>query len=109
MLFTLLVIGWCLLMLLLTTVRFLHVMIQRLPVAELPIALVARQLYNCCCHCTLSAVLLEVLLNKNPGQSTWKVFLAHLEVGGEGARLHRLLAASNIAFNLLRKITKSKR
>ena len=92
-------------MLLLTTVRFLHVMIQCLPVAKLPTALVATQLYNCSCDCTLSAVLLEVLLKKVPGQTAWQLQVvgSHLEVGGEGVWPHNLLAARNVALNLLKK------
>ena len=104
LLVTFLVIGRVLLMLPLTTVRFLHVMVQCLRVTELPCALLARQLCNCCSCCTLSAVLLEVFLRKN----CWSIHQvvagggAHLEVGGESARLHPLLAASNVAVNLLR-------
>ena len=93
-------------MLLLTTMRFLHMMIQCLPVTELPCALVARQLCNCCCCCTFSAVLLEVFLKKNSRSVHQVIAGAHLEVGGQSARLHPLMAASYIAVNLLEKITR---
>ena len=60
--FIVLVFGCGMLVLLLTAMRFLHMVIQGLGVAELPCALVTGQLCDCCHWWNLSAVLLEVFL-----------------------------------------------